>query len=77
MNYRQCILRRKTATGHEQTTSWIPEPFCVVNKVLKLKNEAGEWTNGWVVLEASDPKPAEWVEGHERDYKKHRKATDI
>jgi hypothetical protein len=77
MNYRQCVLRRKTATGHEQSTSWIPEPYCVVNKVLQLKNDMGEWTNGWVVMETSDPKPEEWVHAHERDYKKNRKASDI
>lgn len=77
MNYRQCLLQRKTATGHEQTTSWIPEPYCIVNKVLQLKNDMGEWTNGWVVVKAGGPKPAEWVEAHERDYKKNRKASDI
>lgn len=77
MNYRQCKMRRKIAKGQEETTSWIPEPYCVVNKVLQLKNDMGEWTNGWVVISASDPKPAKWVEIHERDYKKNRKVSDI
>lgn len=77
MNYRQCLLCRKTADGEERQYSWIPEPFCVKGKVLKLKNDEGVWTNGWVVLEAWEPRPAKYVEAHERDYKKNRKASDI
>lgn len=77
MNYRQCRLRKKTPDGYMETTSWIPEPFCKVGKVLKLKNDDGEWVDGWVVDMASDPKPAEWVEAHERDFKKNRKYSDI
>jgi len=76
MKYRQCLLRRKTETGHE-TTSWIPESFCIVNKVLKLKNDDGKWTNGWIVIQAGEPKPEKWVIARERDFKNHRKYSDI
>ena len=76
MNYRQCLLARKIPEGEVRQYSWIPEPFCVKGKTLKLK-EDGVWTDGWKVLEAWEPKPAEWVEAHERDYTKNRKASDI
>lgn len=76
MNYRQCRLRKKTPDGYMETTSWIPEPYCVIGKTLKLKDD-DVWTDGWVVMMASEPKPAAWVESHERDFKKNRKASDI
>jgi hypothetical protein len=73
MNYRQCVLIRKSRIGkdgisEECQTSWIPEPFCVKDKILKLKDENGVWTDGWKVEEVSEPKSEEWVDAHERDY---------
>ncbi len=44
--YRQCKLQR----GNTHQTSWIPEQFAILNKVLKLKN-GEEWEDGWVVKE--------------------------
>jgi hypothetical protein len=43
--YRQCLLKKGTLV----TTSWIPEKFAVLGKVLKLKDDDGSWDNGWVV----------------------------
>jgi hypothetical protein len=45
MFYRQCCLERKGT----RTTSWIPEEFAKVGKVLKLKEE-----DGWVVKSVGD-----------------------
>jgi hypothetical protein len=46
--YRQCLLKR----GESQQTSWLPEKFAQVGQLLKLKSDAGEWEEGWVVAEA-------------------------
>ena len=43
---------------------------------LRLKDD-GEWTDGWEVLEVWGTKPSSWVTDSARDYKHHRKATDI
>jgi hypothetical protein len=48
-----------------------------VGKVVKLKDANGNWEDGWKVVSASEPKPAKFIEGHERDYLKNRKASDI
>jgi hypothetical protein len=71
--YRQCHLKRHD--GWEQT-SYIPEPFCVVGKVLKLR-ENDEWTDGWKVISAGERRSEEWVEIQSRLYLKTREVTDI
>lgn len=49
--YRQCDLRKKTATGEIRQISYIPVEYAVVGKFLKLRSpEDGEWTNGWKVF---------------------------
>jgi hypothetical protein len=45
MFYRQCSLERKGT----KTTSWIPEEFAKVGRVLRLKDE-----DGWVVTSVGD-----------------------
>lgn len=76
VGYRQCRLKRtlKESTCHQ--TSYIPEPFCVEGKVLKLKNSNGEWENGWVVEQASSHRVEhdELPDAHQ-EIKSHRKAT--
>lgn len=51
--YRQCRLERKTENGVCCQVSWIPVPYCVKGKVLKLRSN-GIWENGWEVISASD-----------------------
>ena len=45
MFFRQCELKR----GKVKRTSWIPEGFAKVGKVVKLKDE-----DGWVVSSVGD-----------------------
>lgn len=53
--YRQCDLRKKTATGEIRQVSYIPSEFAVVGKILKLRSpDDGEWTNGWKVCSAGE-----------------------
>jgi hypothetical protein len=76
--YRQCKLKRKLKGGvTEETTSFIPEPFCVIGKVVKLKDEEGQWRDGWVVESAGERFPEEAVNRMNRMYLKHRETTDI
>lgn len=42
--YRQCFLRN----GNRFQTTWLPDKFAVLGKVLKLK-DLGVWENGWIV----------------------------
>ncbi len=77
--YRQCTLRKKTPDGYMEQVSYIPEPFCVKDKVLKLRIEdTDQWDDGWVVYgEPSPRRPAKDVEQDSRLYLKTRKASDI
>jgi len=74
--YKQCRLRKDYKDGsYSEQVSYIPEPFCVKNKVLKLK-EGSTWDNGWVVTFVSKDR----VEGGKLpdshvQIKGHRKAT--
>ena len=74
--YRQCHLVRPTKTGKMEQTSYIPEPYCVLGKVLKLRDENGEWENGWIVERASNHKRLdEELPDPHKEIKEHRKAT--
>ena len=77
--YRQCHLVKKLDVGYMEQISWIPEPFCIERKVLKLREEGTDiWDDGWVVKSASDcRRSAESVEHDSRLYLKTRKASDI
>ena len=66
--YKQCILRK----GNIQTTSWIPEKYAKVNKVLKLKA-----VDGWKVIEVGVEMDEKEVNERSRDYLKQRKASDV
>jgi hypothetical protein len=54
--YRQCFLRRQDEDTVVEQVSYVPEPFCVPGKALKLrKGDVGE--DGWVVLSAGEREP--------------------
>lgn len=75
-NMMQCILRHETGSIQHV---WIEADFAEVGRILKIKNRGtGEWENGWKVTEAFLPMiPADVIAENERNYKNHRKATDI
>lgn len=66
--YTQCKLKK----GSNIQFCWIPEKFAIVGKFLKLKKDIG-----WEVLEIYKSKDENYVLSNERNYKIHRKATDI
>jgi hypothetical protein len=69
--YRQCHLQQQGKVRWEQT-SFIPEPYCVIGKILKLRDDDGNWSDGWKVMTAGERKAARLVELQERDYLKTR-----
>jgi hypothetical protein len=73
--YRQCRLKKDLKNGStSHQVSYIPEPFCTVGRVLKLRNEDGVWDNGWVVTEASSNRISEPPDIH-KEIRGHRKTT--
>ena len=69
-----CVLRNREGATQ---TSFIPSKFAQVGRFLKLK-EGETWTNGLEVIEAFEPMiPSAIVEERSRDYRSHRKATDV
>jgi hypothetical protein len=71
--HNQCVLQRAGATQ----VSWIPSTRAHVGKAVDLKDD-GAWSRGWRVMRVYDPAlPSETVEARERDFTRHRSATDI
>jgi len=76
--YRQCKLK----CGNTCQTSWIPEKFAKVGKLLKLDSKKiGEVKevrkNTWVVSEVFGRIEEDWLREIESDYKNQRKMSDI
>lgn len=69
----QVTMRR----GSANTVSWIPSKFAIEGKFVKLDNEAGVREDGWQVVSVGTTLPTEVVMKRERDFKNHRKATDV
>lgn len=66
--YRQCRLQK----GDHTQTSFIPEAFARLNKVLRLKDD-----DGWKVVEVGSRINEELVKRLERDHLTQREGSDI
>lgn len=73
MYHVQCVLNKDNI----YQTSWIPEKYAEMGKWLKLKNNDGEWEDGWQVMECGHRELTENVKNHEGDYKRMKIVTDI
>jgi hypothetical protein len=74
--YRQCRLVRPIPTGEHVVISWIPDQFAVKNRIVKLKGDRGEWTDGWRVVEVGYHRlPANEVPDFHELSKAHLRAT--
>lgn len=73
---RQCVLVNAQDKTKRVKTSWIPEKFAVVGKVLKLK-EDDVWEDGWEVVHVGSRLDSKTVNENSQLYKKHRSGTDI
>lgn len=74
--YRQCRLIRPIPTGECVVVSWIPDEFAERERVVKLKDDNGDWSDGWVVAEVgSNRLPANQVPDFHELSKAHLRAT--
>ncbi len=68
----QCRLQR----GNEYQVAWIETKFARKGKPIKIKVD-GEWDDGWTVARVGSTLDQKTVEARERDYRSHRRATDV
>ncbi len=74
MAYRQCYLVR----GVSRQVSWIPEKYAKMNKTIRVKDEDGNWDNGWVVQHVGRVRlEHDQVMECSRAFRYQRKASDI
>ena len=82
----QCLFQKDVISGDLDEkidvyfqTSWIPEQYARVGNSVKLKNENGEWEDGWFIYFADTDHKMEskYVNERGQDYKRTRKASDI
>ena len=71
-HYVQCILKKDNSIQ----TSWIPDSYAVVGKLLKLL-ENGIWINGWQVMSKGVRVSKSSLEILSQDHKRTRKASDL
>lgn len=75
---RQCKLERKVENGIATLVSYIPEKFAKLGKIIKLKNEEGEWTDGYKVASVSEQRmSSSQIVRTEMAHKRQRRASDI
>lgn len=71
--YRQCALKREYTPGFfSNMVSFIPFKFAVQDMFLKLKNEKGEWENGWQVVGMGVTMTKDEVDYRSRDARRMR-----
>lgn len=75
--YRQCELVRPSVEGRELMVSWIPEEISKVGETVRLKDEDGEWTEGWLVLAVYDRMPFSYLKKRDRDHINQRRQSDV
>ena len=73
-NHVQCRPQRVNGVV---TTSWIPQKYAKKGKYLKLKNDDGEWENGWQVIDTFGVRPTADIMERSQDYKHQREASDV
>jgi hypothetical protein len=77
--YAQVRLERFTVEGwRQEMVSYVPLDKAVRGAVIGLRDEDGNWSRGWRVMDDPvNPRPFADVHRHSRDYRKTRQASDI
>ena len=70
--YTQCLMRK----GNSYRSGWIPTSFAKYFTTIDLKID-GKWSKGWNIMHVGITVNNIYVEIHETDYKRQRKASDI
>jgi len=63
-NYVQCRLQKENT----HTTSWIPEQFATLNRIVKIKKDE-EWNGGWKVTFVGSKLEAKYIENQAHNAK--------
>lgn len=73
IKYRQCELEKAEESATRTMVSFLPEKFAAVGTVLKLKDDDGNWSDGWIVKSAGQltDEPPDW----RKEVRAHRKTT--
>ncbi len=73
--YIQCKLERPGKGFTHTQVSFLPKEFAVKNKVLKLKNDDGKWTDGWIVAQVFKDSKTSVIPDSHVAIKRHRNRT--
>lgn len=57
------------------TTTFLPSKFAVMGGVVKLRNEDGDWDDGWVVKSVGATVNEDFLPDSHKAIKEHRKKT--
>lgn len=69
-------MSRTIGRRREVLTSFIPQAFAKVGRVLKLQDETGLWVDGWVVERVdSEALDSDALPDYRKAIRKHRQAT--
>ena len=52
--YVQCTLKRTAASTTSTITSYLPIAFAKHKRVVRLRDDQGVWTDGWIVEQVGD-----------------------
>jgi hypothetical protein len=75
----QCVLEKPLENGGVlRRISWIPSKFASIGRVLKLRDDRGEWLDGFhVKFVSAESMPVSLIQHRSRDYTRQRRASDI
>lgn len=73
MKYRQVTMLKKITTGHITQTSYIPDQYAKLGKVVKLLID-DVWDDGWKITQVSDTDVDE-APDYRKAIRSHRKNT--
>jgi hypothetical protein len=59
--YTQCAMATKEG---QRLTTWVPVELVGKERVIKVKNEQGQWEGGWVIKQTYDTWPAHKIDGN-------------
>ncbi|MCK9458492.1 MAG: hypothetical protein M0R80_02465 [Proteobacteria bacterium] len=76
--YNQCSLEKKIdETSSRHQIAWIPSKFAIKGMILKIRDGAGDWEDGWLVTGVGTSCEDSDLVEHHRVHRDHRKASDV
>ena len=75
--YSQMTLKRTRSKSTDTRVIWGPSEKAVVGNEVKVEEDDGTWTEGWVVEHVHSTVSKKAANAMSQLYKKQRKASDI